>query len=70
VPHLAEEFAVMVSAPVRVHLTAVDADNVLGRLDDAELRIVHERFVKLHKFDLLHLIRAEIDRLKQLGPRT
>jgi hypothetical protein len=65
-PSLSEEFAVMIAAPVRAHLSAVDATNVLGRLDASELRVVHERFVKLHKFDLLNLVRAEIEHLKQL----
>lgn len=66
VPGLAEELAVMIGAPVRVHVSAVDASNVLGRLDADELRVVHERFVELHGFDLLGLVRGQIDRLKQL----
>jgi hypothetical protein len=64
-PGLVEELAVMISAPVRVHASAVDAGNVLGRLRRNELRVVHERFVKLYRFDLLHLVRDEIDRLEQ-----
>jgi hypothetical protein len=66
VPGLAEDFAVMIGAPVRVHVTAVDDADVLGRLGNDELRAVHERFVKLHGFDLLELVRDRIGRLEQL----
>jgi hypothetical protein len=66
VPGLAEELAVMIGAPVRVHVSAVEEGDVLGRLDADELRVVHERFVKLHGFDLLELVRDQIDRLKRL----
>jgi hypothetical protein len=69
IPGLAEEFAVMIAAPVRVHVSAVDAKNVLGRLDVNELRVVHERFVKLHKLDVFNLVREEISRLKELQQR-
>lgn len=69
VPGLAEEFAVMIGAPVRVHRSAVDSENVLGRLDANELRVVHERFVRLYGLDLVNLIRAEIERLKELQER-
>jgi hypothetical protein len=70
VPGLAEELAAMVAAPVRVHASAVDAENVLGRLDAAELRAVHERFVKLHGLDLLELVRDQLERLEQLRPNA
>jgi hypothetical protein len=66
IPGLAEELAVMIAAPVRVHVSAVDAENVLGRLDASELRVVHERFIKLHKFDLRNLVHEEITRLREL----
>lgn len=68
-PGLAEEFAVMIGAPVRVHRSAVDSEHVLGRLDANELRVVHERFVSLYGLDLLNLIRAEIERLRELQKR-
>lgn len=67
VPGLADEVAVMIAAPVRAHVSAVDAGHVLGRLDVNELRVVHERFAKLHKLDLLNLVRDEIVRLKDLA---
>jgi len=69
VPGLAEAFAVMIAAPVRVHRSAVDSENVLGRLGASELRIVHERFAKLHQLDLSNLVREEINRLKELARR-
>jgi hypothetical protein len=69
VPGLREEFAVMVSAPVRFHATAVDAENVLGRLDGNELRVVHERFARLLSLDLFNLVRDEIARLRELQRR-
>ena len=68
-PGLAEEFAVMIAAPVRVHVSAVDTENILGRLDANELRIVHERFVKLHKLDVLNLVREELNRMRELQER-
>ena len=68
-PRLAEEFAVMIGAPVRVHASALDVENVLGRLDADELRVVHERFAKLHRLDLLGLVREEIDRIRALQER-
>ena len=68
-PGLAEEFAIMLAAPVRVHRSAVDSGDVLGRLDANELRVVHERFVKLYGLDLLNLIRDEIARLRELQER-
>ena len=66
VPGLREEFAVMVAAPVRFHASALDAQNVLGRLDVNEIRVVHERFAKLFALDLFNLIREEIVKLREL----
>lgn len=65
-PGLREEFAVMVAAPVRFHASALDAENVLGRLDTNELRVVHERFARLLSLDLFNLVRGEITRLREL----
>jgi hypothetical protein len=69
VPRLKEDFAVMIAAPVRFHASAIDSDNVLGRLDASELRLVHERFAKLLSLDLVNLIRAEINRLGEVQQR-
>lgn len=65
-PGLREEFAVMVAAPVRFHASALDTDNVLGRLDRNELRVIHERFVQLLSLDLFNLVREKIARLREL----
>ncbi len=65
-PGLREEFAVMIAAPVRVHISAVDSVDILGRLDANELRVVHERFVRLHGLDLLDLIADRIHDLRRL----
>ena len=70
VPGLAEELAAMIAAPVRVHVSAVDATDVLGRLEADELRAVHERFARLHRLDLLGLVRDRVDRLRKLRQGT
>jgi hypothetical protein len=55
-----------VAAPVRFHASALDAQNVLGRLDVNEIRVVHERSAKLLSLDLFNLIREEIVKLREL----
>lgn len=65
-PGLREEFAVMIAAPVRFHASALNTENVLGRLDMNEMRVIHERFAKLVSLDLFNLVRAEIVRLRDL----
>lgn len=63
-PDLGEENAAMVGGLVRVHHTA--ADQVpLGHLDRAGLRLLYERVVRHHGFDLRGLVRAEIERLAE-----
>lgn len=69
VPGLEEEFAVMAAAPIRFHSSAVDAKNVLGRLEARELRTVHERVARVLSLDLVNLIREEIARLAELQRR-
>ena len=69
VPGLSESCAAMIAAPVRVHATAVDIENVLGRLEASELRVVHERFAKLFRLDLVNLVKDEIVRLGELQQR-
>ena len=64
-PALEEDFAVMIAAPVRVHETAVDTANVLGRLEPAELRSVHASFVRVHGLDVLEVVRDELGRLRR-----
>lgn len=62
-PGLAEESAAIVSAPIRVHETAVDFDQALGRLDQNEMRVLAERFVTYWQLDLHQLLVAKIREL-------
>jgi hypothetical protein len=62
-PGLAEESAAIVSAPIRLHETAVDFDNALGRLDQNEMRVLAERFVTYWQLDLHQLLVAKIREL-------
>lgn len=61
---LPEENAAIVAALVRVHESAVDSDPV-GRLDQQELRTVHERLARHYGLDLHALVRAELERLAE-----
>lgn len=60
---LEEESAAIISAPIRLHETAVDFSDVLGRLDQNELRVLAERFVTYWQFDLHQLLVAKIREL-------
>jgi hypothetical protein len=62
-PELAEESAAMISAPIRVHRSAVDFDSPLGRLDQNEMRVLAERFVGYWQFDLHQLLVGKIREL-------
>jgi hypothetical protein len=68
-PSLREEFAVMIAAPIRFHVSALDTENVLGRLDSNEMRVINERFARLLSLDLFNLVREEIIRLRDLQRR-
>jgi hypothetical protein len=59
-PGLSEESAAMVTAPVRVHETALDTREVLGQLDRNELRALTERFVDYWQFDLHQLLLTKL----------
>lgn len=59
-PGLEEEFAAIVSAPIRVHETAVDSSRPLGRLDQNEMRVLAERFITYWQFDLHQLLVGKI----------
>jgi hypothetical protein len=59
-PDLAEDSAAMVTAPIRLHETAVDMGNSLGQLDRQEMRALVERFVSYWQFDLRQLLVAQI----------
>jgi hypothetical protein len=62
-PQLAEESAAIISAPIRLHETAVDFGDVLGRLDQNEMRVLSERFVTYWQFDLHQLLIGKIREL-------
>jgi hypothetical protein len=62
-PELAEESAAIVSAPIRLHQTAVDFTRPLGRLDQNEMRVLSERFVTYWQFDLHQLLLGKIKEL-------
>lgn len=62
-PGLEEESAAMVSAPIRIHQSAVDSGSPLGRLDQNEMRVLAERFVTYWQFDLHQLLVGKIREL-------
>jgi hypothetical protein len=63
-PDLAEDSAAMVTGPIRLHETAVDARKALGRLERKEMRALVERFVSYWQFDLRQLLVAQIRELQ------
>jgi hypothetical protein len=69
-PGLGEEWAAMISAPIRIHQSAVDLGSPLGRLDQNEMRVLAERFVTYWQFDLHQLLVGKIRELlrKREGP--
>jgi hypothetical protein len=60
---LGEEWAAMISAPIRLHETAVDTSHPFGRLDENELRVLSERFVSYWELDLHQLLIGKIREL-------
>jgi hypothetical protein len=62
-PGLDEESAAMISAPIRIHQSAVDFSHPLGRLDQNEMRVLSERFVTYWQFDLHQLLIGKIREL-------
>jgi len=62
-PDLEEESAAMISAPIRLHETAVDTTQPLGRLDQNEMRVLSERFVSYWELDLHQLLIGKIREL-------
>ena len=64
-PGLSEESAAMVTAPIRVHETALDTRETLGRLDREELRSLTERFVDYWQFDLRRVLVARLRELQR-----
>lgn len=64
-PGLGEDSAAMVTAPIRLHETALDTRKPLGRLDRSEMRILVERFVSYWQFDLRQLVNAQIKEIQR-----
>jgi hypothetical protein len=62
-PGLDEESAAMISAPIRIHESAVHLTEPLGRLDQNEMRVLAERFVTYWEFDLHQLLIGKIREL-------
>jgi len=62
-PQLEEESAAMISAPIRLHESAVHLSRPLGRLDQNEMRVLAERFVSYWEFDLHQLLVGKIREL-------
>lgn len=60
---LEEEFAALISAPIRVHESAIDSTSRLGALDQNEMRVLAERFVGYWQFDLNQLLIGKIREL-------
>lgn len=63
-PGLGEASAAMVTAPIRLHETALDTRKSLGRLERNEMRALVERFVSYWQFDLRQLLVAQIRELQ------
>lgn len=64
-PGLAEDSAAMVTAPIRLHETALDTRKSLGRLNRNEMRALVERFVAYWQFDLRQLVIAQIQEIQR-----
>lgn len=67
-PSLPKENAAIITALLRLPVTALDSSIELGTLNDNELRVVHERVARAHglKLDMLALQQAQklIERLR------
>lgn len=64
-PELAEESAAVISAPIRLHESALDTRQLLGQLDKNEMRVLAERFVDYWGFDLQQLLLGKIRELRR-----
>jgi hypothetical protein len=53
---LEEENAARISSSLRLPLSAIDMSEPLGSVNENELRVIHERLVRLHDLDLRNLI--------------
>lgn len=53
---LAEENAAIIGTSLRLPTSALDTSRPLGAVNENELRVIHERLVRLHRLDLRNLI--------------
>ena len=53
---LEEENAARISSSLRLPLSAIDMSEPLGSVNENELRVIHERLVRMHDLDLRNLI--------------
>lgn len=58
-PGLEEENAARISSSLRLPLSAIDLKEPLGSVNENELRVIHERLVRIHDLDLRNLILAK-----------
>jgi len=65
---LEEESAARISSSLRLPLSSVDLSEPLGAINENELRVIHERLVRIHDLDLRNLILGKArDLLEDLG---
>jgi hypothetical protein len=62
-PHLPAENAAIITALVRVPVSAIDTSVELGRVNVTELRVIHERVARAHDLKLDALVLAQAQRL-------
>jgi hypothetical protein len=55
-PGLEEENAAIIGTAIRLSVSALDLSRPLGRIDGDEVRVIHERLVRVHQLDLQGLI--------------
>jgi hypothetical protein len=60
---LEEESAARISSSLRLPLSAVDLSEPLGSINENELRVIHERLVRIHDLDLRNLILGKAQEL-------
>ncbi len=65
-PGLAEENAAIIETAMRLSVSTLDLGRPLGRVDDDEVRDIHERFARAHQLDLRGVIE---DRAQELVAR-
>jgi hypothetical protein len=62
-PRLPAENAAIITTLIRVPISAIDTSAELGRLNDNELQMVHERVARAHHLKLDTLVLAQAQRL-------